>query len=89
MVNEFNLQAQLLNGLSRILISELLRLLVGDEHKVVLEVENALLDTVLLGCLLVYSFEIDDEALLYAKHGVGGLVRITSDVERTLETEKC
>jgi len=83
MVDELDLEAKLLDSLARILVSELLGFLLCDEDKVLLQVEDAFLDSVLLGNVLVDGIEVDDETLLDTEDGVGSFVWVTPDVEGT------
>lgn len=84
MVHQLHLQPKLLHGVHRVLVAQLFRLLVGDEHKVVLEEKHALLDTVLLRRLGIDGAEVDNEALLNAEDGVGGFVGVSPHVERAV-----
>jgi len=87
-VYELELQSLFRQGLDGELVAKLFGLLLGGEHEIAFEQPAAFGHAILLGSLLVHLVKIDDEALLYAKDGVGGFVRVALDVESAVAVER-
>lgn len=80
------LSPETLHSLGCLVVSQLLRLFVSDQHKVVCEQLGALFHIVLLRLLGRYRIETYDQGLLDAKHGVRGLVVGSSNVQGSAAT---
>ena len=72
------------HGLLCLFSAQLRGFFVRDQYKVIREKRRAKLDSVFLCELVILDlFKCDDERVLDAKHGVGGLVWIVFEIERT------
>lgn len=72
--NHHPLSPKPLHRLDRLVMPKLLRLLIRNQHKVVLEQLRPFLDAVLLRQLGRHCLERHDERILHAKDGVGRFV---------------
>jgi len=76
---------QLPHRLPRLLLSQLLRDFVADEHKVPAQHLAALGDLVPLGDFVRGGFDVDDQGVFDAEYRVAVLVAVAADVEGAVE----
>lgn len=83
MILQPDLESQLLQGLNRLLVTKLGRLLLGHQYKVAAQQPCALGHAVLARSCSVDLVQVDGQARLDSKDGVCLFVGVTAEVERT------